>query len=99
MSLIDIQESNKATTTYAFIRRQNVILFQIARVCMRQCCSNGAKLFDRTENIVWKEEFLVTSIFSFSHNIFKWILSQGGKTSALRGTQVNVCYELVHVKN
>ena len=32
----------------------------------------------RVENIVGeKEKMLITSIFSFSHNVFKWLLSQG----------------------
>ena len=36
-----------------------------------------AILFDRVENIVGKEKMLVTSIFSFSHNVFKKLLPQG----------------------
>ena len=37
-----------------------------------------AKLvFDRVENIAEKEKMLVTSIFSFSRNVFKSLLSQG----------------------
>ena len=32
---------------------------------------------DRVENIVGKEKMLVTSIFSYSHNVFKRILSLG----------------------
>ena len=34
-------------------------------------------VFDRVENIVVKEKMLVTSIFLFSHNIFKRLLIQG----------------------
>ena len=37
------------------------------------------------ENIVGKGEMLVTSIFSFSHNVFKRLLSQGRTNSWLRG--------------
>ena len=34
-------------------------------------------LFDRIENIVGKGEMLVTSIFSFSVNVFKRVVTQG----------------------
>ena len=34
-------------------------------------------LFVRVENIAGKEKMLVTSIFSFSHNVFKRLLFQG----------------------
>ena len=34
-------------------------------------------VFDRVENIVVMEKMLVTSIFTFSHNIFKKLLSWG----------------------
>ena len=32
---------------------------------------------DKTENIVGKEEMLVTSVFFFSHNVFKRFFPQG----------------------
>ena len=34
-------------------------------------------VFDSVENIVGKEKMPATSIFSFSHNVFKRLLSQG----------------------
>ena len=34
-------------------------------------------VFDRVENTVGKEKMLVTSIFSFSHNVFKGLFTQG----------------------
>ena len=33
-------------------------------------------VFDKVENIVGKGEIACTSNFSFSHNVFKWLLSQ-----------------------
>ena len=38
---------------------------------------------NRTENIVGKGEMLVTSIFSFSHKVFKRLLPQGRKKPGL----------------
>ena len=36
-----------------------------------------------------KEKMLVTSIFSFSHNVFKSLLLQGPKKSELCGKEVS----------
>ena len=44
-------------------------------------------VFYRIENIVRKGEMLVTSIFSFSHNVFKRLLSKGVKKSGLCGKE------------
>ena len=53
--------------------------------------------YDRIENIVGKGEnagyqhfLLVTSIFSFSHNVFKMFLSQGCEKSGLCGKELNL---------
>ena len=34
-------------------------------------------VFDSSEKLWEKEKMLVTSIFSFSHNVFRWLFSQG----------------------
>ena len=51
--------------------------------------SNVAKImvsvFDRVENVGRKRY----SIFSFSHNVFKWLLSQGRLKSGLCGKKLN----------
>ena len=38
--------------------------------------------FDRVENMVGKGEMLIISIFSFFHNVYKRLLSQGSWMSA-----------------
>ena len=40
-------------------------------------------VFDRVENIVGKGEIACTSNFSFSHNVFKRLLSQGRQKVSL----------------
>ena len=47
---------------------------------------------DRVENIVEKGENAVTSIFSFSHNVFKRLLSQGRLKSGLCGKELSKHY-------
>ena len=42
-------------------------------------------IFDRVENIVGKGEIACTSHFSFSHNVFKRLLSQGDQKVSLCG--------------
>ena len=44
--------------------------------------------FDRTESIREKEKMLVTSIFSFSHNVFKRSLLQGCEKLGLCGKEL-----------
>ena len=46
-------------------------------------------LFDRVENVVEKEK-MVTSIFSFSHNVFKRLLSLVCYKSALCGKEFSL---------
>ena len=46
---------------------------------------NGSKLSKRVENIVGKEKLLVTSNFSFSHSVFKRLVSQGREKVSLCG--------------
>ena len=43
---------------------------------------------DKVENVVGKREMLVTSIFSFSHNVFKIGLSYGREKSGLCGEEL-----------
>ena len=42
-------------------------------------------VFDRVENIVGKGEIACTSNFSFSHNVFKRLLSQSRQKASLYG--------------
>ena len=55
-----------------FVKQQNYRLVQIKRTDDK---SNVAKIMisvgERVENIVRKGEMLITSNFSFSHNVFK----------------------------
>ena len=44
---------------------------------------NGRKLSKRVENTVEKEKLLVTSNFSFSHSVFKRLVSQGRQKVSL----------------
>ena len=46
---------------------------------------NGRRLSKQVENIVGKAELLVTSNFSFSHTIFKTLVSQGRQKVSLCG--------------
>ena len=46
-------------------------------------------VFDRVENIVGKGEIACTSNFSFSHNVFKWLLSQTCQKVSLCGNGLN----------
>ena len=51
-------------------------------------------VFDRVENIVGKGEIACTSNFSFSHNVFKRLLSQRHQKASLCGnglTSVKFC--------
>ena len=41
------------------------------------CCKMIEFEKNRMENIMGNEKMLVTSIFSFSHNVFKRLLPQG----------------------
>ena len=57
-----------------FTKRQNFGLDQIECICRRQNkCDSKIKIcfIEREENIFGKEENAVTSIFSFSQNVFK----------------------------
>ena len=47
-------------------------------------------VFDRIENIVRKEEIVCTSNFSFSHNVFKRLLSQTRQKVSLSGNGINL---------
>ena len=47
-------------------------------------------VFDIVENIVEKGENAGNSIFSFSHNVFKRLLSQGCSRSGLYGKELNI---------
>ena len=47
-------------------------------------------VFDRVENIVGKGEIACTSNFSFSHDVFKWLLSQRRQKVSLCGNGLNV---------
>ena len=44
----------------------------------------------RLENIVGKEKMLITCIFSFSHNVFKRLLSQGRQKSGLGDEELSL---------
>ena len=44
--------------------------------------------FGWVENIVEKEKMLVTSIFSFTHNVFKRLLFQGHEKLGLCGKEL-----------
>ena len=46
---------------------------------------NGRKLSKQVENTVGKGEFLVMSNFSFSHSVFKRLVSQGRQKVSLCG--------------
>ena len=46
-------------------------------------------VFDRVENIVGKGEIACTSNFSFSHNVFKRLLSQVRQKVSLCGNGLN----------
>ena len=61
----------------------NSRLFQTERVCRQQLKfdENGSKLSKRVENTVGK----VTSNFSFSHSVFKRLVSQGPQKVSLCG--------------
>ena len=76
----------------------NFRLFQTQKVCRRHFRSdeNGSKLSKRVENTVEKEKLLVTSNFSFSHSVFKRIVSQGSQKvslcgNGLRNEEIVVC--------
>ena len=63
-----------------FTKRQNFQPVQIENICKRQneCNLNTEILFEKGEKHCGeKEEMLVTSIFSFPHNVFKSVLFQG----------------------
>ena len=45
-------------------------------------------VFDRVETLLEKEKMLVTSIFSFSHNVFKRLLSWSRLQSGLCGKEL-----------
>ena len=46
---------------------------------------NGRKLSKQVENAVEREKLLVTSNFSFSHSVFKRLVSQGCQKVSLCG--------------
>ena len=50
-------------------------------------------VFDRVENIVGKGEIACTSNFSFSHNVFNRVLSQGRQKVSLCGNALSVAEE------
>ena len=50
-----------------------------------KCNKNDNYVFDRVENIVGKREIACTSNFSFSHNVFKRLLSQTRQKMSLCG--------------
>ena len=52
-------------------------------------------VFDRVENIVGKGEIACTSNFSFSHNVFKRLLSQARQKLSLCGNGLNSANEKI----
>ena len=52
-------------------------------------------VFDSVENIAGKEKMLVTSIFSFSHNVLKRLLSQTRQKVSLCGNGLKLNFGLL----
>ena len=53
-------------------------------------------IFDKVENIVGKGEIACTSNFSFSHNVFKRLLTQTRQNVLLCGIGLNMCFTEIH---
>ena len=55
------------------------------RIQILESLENGRKLSKRVENTVGKGKLIVTSNFSFSHRVFKRLVSQGRQKVSLCG--------------
>ena len=69
-------------------KRQIFKLDQIQSIADNK--SYVAKILDREENIEGKKENLVTSIFSFSQNVFLRLFSSGCQNSGLCGKELTL---------
>ena len=87
---------------YPFNKQQNLDLFRIESICRRQnrCDSESEVCYDLRKNhsvekrkccltLCGKEKMLLTSIFSFSHIVFKNFVIQDHLKSGLCGKELN----------
>ena len=56
-------------------------------------------VFERVENIVGKGEIACTSNFSFSHNVFKRLLSQRYQKVSLSGNRLKEVFSRINFEN
>ena len=71
-----------------FTRRQIFSLFKLKQI---KCYSKHKFVFHRVVNMLEKGKMLITSIFSFSHNIFRRLFPEGYKKLSRCGKGLKCC--------
>ena len=91
LSALDLD--NYRTNFISPITRRQILDFQTERDCLQRPISNLMEMEESYPNrykTLWeKEKLLVTSNFSYSNSVFKWLVYQGRQKVSLCGNGLN----------